>query len=193
MSNPVVVELPALLGVVVGAISTYATTSLSERSRWRRERTARWDVTRKDAYAEYGASVKKVFHVSIRIATARGLQTSVRPLPPDEDAMIALMDAESARSTAWESVLLMGDPATVAAARTWHEAVWRLGWFAQGRLTGEQAWQAALNASEQARDLFYTAARRDLGVAGEAVPTSPGSPWQREDFPAGPGEDPPRE
>ena len=36
MSNPLVQQLPALVGVAVGAIATYATTTLGEHARWRR-------------------------------------------------------------------------------------------------------------------------------------------------------------
>jgi hypothetical protein len=87
------------------------------------------------AYAEYGDAVNKVSHLASRIAAGRGFPHSVEPLTPGAEAMEALEDADGARTS--ESVLLLGDPQTVAAARTWHQAVWRLVWFAQGRLTAD--------------------------------------------------------
>jgi hypothetical protein len=123
------------------------------------------------AYAEYGDAVKKVSHLASRIAAGRGFPHSVEPLTPDAGAMEALVDADEARGRAWEPVLLLGDPQTVAAARAWHQAVWRLVWFAQGRLTAAEQWNPSIRKTEVARDAFYDCARRDLGVKGEAVPT----------------------
>lgn len=51
MNNSLIQQLPVLLGVGVGTLATYATTSLADRARWRRERTARWDEARMRAYA----------------------------------------------------------------------------------------------------------------------------------------------
>lgn len=85
--------------------------------------------------------------------------------------MEALEDADGARARVWEPVLLLGDPQTVAAARAWHQAVWRLVWFARGRLTAVEQWEPSMRETEVARDAFYDCARRDLGVRGEAVPT----------------------
>jgi hypothetical protein len=175
MSNPLLQELPALVGVGVGAVATFATTSLGEKARWRRERDERWDAARMTAYTEYGNGVKRVFSLAIRMAAARGFPHSVEPLDPDARAMEALSEAEGERTRAWESVLLLGDPETVAAARAWHQEIWRLVWYARGRLTDASEWPAALRESEEARDRFYHCARRDLGVQGEAVRT-PGLP-----------------
>jgi len=174
-------QLPTLLGVSIGAVATYAATSLSERSRWQRERSARWDVARMHAYSEYGEAVKKVFHLASRLAAARDLPHNSEPLEPNQEAMELLSNAEGERAGAWEPVLLMGDPQTVAAARSWHQAIWRVVWFAQGRLIGVDQWEVALSESERARDKFYEAARRDLGVQGAAMPTPPWPPqWMRD-------------
>lgn len=64
MSTPLVLELPALVGVAVGAVATYVTTSLGDRARWRRTRDERWDVARMEAYAEFGNAVKHVFNLA---------------------------------------------------------------------------------------------------------------------------------
>jgi hypothetical protein len=176
MSNPLVQELPVLIGVGVGALASFATTSLGDRARWRRERAARWDEARMRAYAEYGDAIKKVTHLASRIAAGRGLPHSVESLAPDAAAIEALSNAGGERARAWESVLLLGDPETVAAARAWHQAVWRLEWFATGRLTAADQWEPAMRETEVTRDRFYDCARRDLGVKGGAVPTPPWPP-----------------
>jgi len=77
--------------------------------------------------------------------------------------------------------LLLGDPETVTAARAWHQTVWRLEWFAAGRLTAADQWEPSMRDTEVARDRFYDCARRDLGVKGGAVPTPPWPPkWIRD-------------
>ncbi len=133
------------------------------------------------AYAEYGDAVKKVTHLASRITAGRGFPHSVESLAPDAGAIEALSDAGGERARAWEPVLLLGDPETVTAARAWHQAVWRLEWFATGRLTAADQWEPALRDTEVTRDRFYDCARRDLGVKGGAVPTPPWPPkWIRD-------------
>lgn len=171
MSDPLLQQLPALIGVAVGALATYATTTLGERSRWRRERDARWDDARMRAYAEYGNAVKTVSVVASRIAAGRGFPHSLEPVAPDPEALQVLENAEGERARAWESVLLLGEPRTIAAARVWHENVWQLVWFARGRLTAIEQWDPSLRRADTARDKFYDCARQDLGVKGGAVPT----------------------
>jgi hypothetical protein len=94
--------------------------------------------------------------------------------------MEALEEADGARARAWEAVLL-GDPETVASARAWHQAAWRLVWFARGRLTAPDQWEPSMRETEVTRDRFYSCARKDLGVKGQAVPTPIWPPdWVRQ-------------
>lgn len=76
-----------------------------------------------------------------RIAAGRGIPYEVEPLDSDAVAASALSEAESERARVWESVLLLGNPATVEAARVWWHEVWRFVWFARGWLTDKDQWQ----------------------------------------------------
>ncbi|MFV2102973.1 hypothetical protein [Micromonospora sp. LOL_024] len=60
-------QLPALLGVLVGAVGTILATSLTDRSRWRRSQTVRWDERRLDAYAEFARVLKEVHTIASRM------------------------------------------------------------------------------------------------------------------------------
>lgn len=72
-------QLPALIGVLLGALATYAATSATERARWRRTQSIRWDDKRLAAYADYASAVKKLSSLSVRLAAYRGIhQTSTR-------------------------------------------------------------------------------------------------------------------
>jgi hypothetical protein len=176
MSTPLAQQLPALIGVAVGSVATYVTTSLGDRTRWRRVRDERWDAARMQAYAEFGNAVKEVFHLATRIAKGRGMPYSAEPLNPDMEAISALNDAEGKRARAWESVLLLGDPETVEAGRNWWHEVWRFVWFARGWMTDTKQWEDALIVSDTARQCFYECARRDLGVKGNAAAIGPPQP-----------------
>jgi hypothetical protein len=76
-------------------------------------------------------------------------------------------------ATAWEGVLLLGDAATVTAARTWRDAVWDLALIARRDSRIVDDWDAVRAASKRARDQFYAAARKSLVVRGEPLPPSP--------------------
>jgi hypothetical protein len=176
-------QLPALIGVVVGALATYVSTSTAERARWRRQRTTRWDEARVRAYAEYGNAVKRLIHVSTELAAARGIQHSSDPVEIEE-GLRTLNAVEADRTAKWEAVLLLGEAATVAAARAWHEAAWRLEWYARGRISGQAGWEEALSQADAARQVFYHHARADLGVTGGNVPPPRWPPSWLEDIEA---------
>ncbi|MFD5101638.1 hypothetical protein [Streptomyces albidochromogenes] len=168
-------QLPALIGVVVGALGSYAVATLTERSRWRRARAERWDEKRFHTYASYATTLKDQLRVAQRIAAARGFADVTDPLDPAE-GLAQLAEAESRRAAEWESVLLVGDAESIGAARAWHEAVWNVELYARGLRDGAAGWADAVKQVSHARDTFYACARRDLGIAG---PPPPSGNWPR--------------
>jgi hypothetical protein len=116
------------------------------------------------AYAEYANAVKNLSDLSARVSAARGFPRHADPLPPDADTMKALAHAEAERGRKWEAVLLLGDPETVYAAREWHQAIWRLLYYARGWLTDADQFMPAKIEADCARDKFYDCARRDLAL-----------------------------
>src|SRR5689334_21992209 len=119
-------QLLVLLGVIVGALGSYLTTSVTERARWKRGLGTRWDDRRVEAYASYGQAVKRMIVIASQIASGRGLWADNEPLAPTQVNLDLLAAAENERAGQWETVLLLGHPSTVAAARNWHEHAWRL-------------------------------------------------------------------
>jgi len=172
-------QLIVLAGVGVGAFASYLATAATERARWKRSLDSRWDDRRVEAYASYARAVKDVINISSRIAAGRGLGNASEPLVPTQENLSLLAGAEAQRANQWETVLLLGNPETVAAARQWHEIAWRLEWFARGRLTSEQAdWGEVRSSVNDARSRFYESARKDLQVKGGRLP-DPGDFEQR--------------
>ena len=164
-------QLLVLAGVIIGALASYLTTAATERARWKRALDSRWDDRRVEAYASYARVIKDMIVISSRLAAGRGIGGSSQPLPPTPENLDLLQSAGAARASTWETVLLLGHPDTVAAARNWHESVWRLEWFARGRLAGDhEDWERARSEVNSARSLFYEAARNDLQVRGGSLP-----------------------
>ncbi|UBU08354.1 hypothetical protein [Nonomuraea gerenzanensis] len=113
---PFVDQLPALLGVVVGAVGSYAASSLTERGRWRRARTERWDSERFHSYARYAHLLKIQIHLAQRIGAARGLPRTGNPMDIEE-GLAQLDEAETNRAAEWESAVSRARDAFYAGAR----------------------------------------------------------------------------
>jgi len=86
------------------------------------------------AYAEYSVAVRRVAHLASRMAVARGFEHYAEPLPV-EHGLAKLNAASADRAARWETVLLLGSPDTVAAARAWHRCVGQYEFFAHGLLS----------------------------------------------------------
>ncbi|MFD9487378.1 hypothetical protein [Streptomyces sp. NPDC059991] len=169
-------QVATLLGVGVGAAGSYATTTLTERARWRRTQTERWHEKKFEVYARYGNALKEQIWITQRVGAALGYANVVDPLDPIEGLRL-LAEAEARRAMHWESVLLVGDVETVAAARSWHEAIWMLELHVREQRHDAQGWTRDAQRVSQKRDMFYASARRDLGVGG---PPPPSGNWPRE-------------
>jgi hypothetical protein len=153
-------QLPALLGVAVGAAATYIAAVAMERSRWRRQLAVRWDDRRLAAYVDYANALKKALAIAVGLAGQRGLHAGEVSAETYTD--LDLSQAEERRTLAWEAVLMLGSEDVVLAARTWHDCYFRLQRLALGQL-GEN-WREAVDAAAVGRRLFYQAARADLGL-----------------------------
>ncbi|MET9407459.1 hypothetical protein ABZX90_17105 [Streptomyces sp. NPDC002935] len=177
-------QLATLLAVAVGAAGSYATTTLTDRTRWRREKSDRWHEKKFDVYARYGNTLKEQIWITQRIGAALGYAHVVDPLSP-ADGLELLAAAESRRAAVWESVLLVGDVETITAARSWHEAIWTLELHVREQRHDAQGWIRDSQRVSQRRDAFYVCARRELGVAGPPPPSGNWPRhWQPQDDPA---------
>ena len=144
----------------------------------------RWDERRLEAYSEYAHAIKDVYKAASRLVTSR------RPVPLAEplDREIGLQfleEARAQRTRAWETVLLLGDAATVRAARNWREAVWQVEQIATNPELAPAEWESSISAVDRARDSFYEAARGSLAVPGGSVAQaswlSSSAPWLSSD------------
>ncbi|MGP9019476.1 hypothetical protein ACT1U9_13815 [Streptomyces sp. BR1] len=173
-------QLPALIGVVVGSTASYATQNLTERRKWKRQREERWDEKRFETYGRYANALKAQLRIAQRIGAAKGFTDVADPADPAEWLPL-LAEAESRRAEEWESVLLVGDAATIAAARRWHETIWTIELLVREGTVDNAKWTKAHQLASAARDAFYVSSRRDLGIAGAPPPSGEWPrPWRVE-------------
>ncbi|MFG3252732.1 hypothetical protein [Streptomyces sp. NPDC048172] len=173
MGGAFVEQLPALTGVVIGALGSYLAVMRGDRARFRREQAARWEERRLTAYSDFARSLKVSVSVMFRAAAHLGNDANPHPLPPDEAAP-RLSDAAESRDLAWEALLLLGAPEVVETARGWAGTVAGMERFVRDGTRDPAAWTALLAEQRAARERYYTAARHDVALA----PGHPGR-WGR--------------
>jgi hypothetical protein len=167
--NPIVAQVLTIAGVLLGAAGTFIATTTTERTRWRRARSARWDDRRLIAYVEYANAVKHMVRLCRRIAETKNLLTTGQPIDLDA-ARTALAEGETERALKWETVLLLGEPATISAARAWHEQVWHLERILRDDHPDQPSFIDAYKETMRLRNKFYAHARTDLDVASDPLP-----------------------
>ncbi|WP_327721215.1 hypothetical protein OG381_42015 [Streptomyces sp. NBC_00490] len=154
-------QLPALIGVVIGALGSYLAVVRSDGARFRREQTARWEERRLAVYADYASTLKKTVTLACRAASHLGNDPHPHPLSPEEAAPL-LAEATLARDPAGEALVLLGSPNVVEKARAWVTVVLEMEQFQRGRTRDPAAWQALVERHRVGRDGYYAAVRDDL-------------------------------
>jgi hypothetical protein len=171
--TPWTVQLVTLLGVALGALASFVSTRLVDRSRWQREEALRWDSKRIECYSEFSAAIMRFINVGYRLAASIGLPTAVAPLDPDE-GVPALANAEADLTLYWAQLLILGSPEAVRAAQDWRSEAWRLESFALGHRNDPVEFAAAAERRREARSRFYGAVRADLGITTGDIPSDLG-------------------
>ncbi|WP_405089750.1 hypothetical protein OG767_18790 [Micromonospora sp. NBC_01392] len=161
-------QLPALLGVLIGTVGTMFATGLNERTRWRRSQTVRWDERRLDAYVELTKAVKEIHAVATQML-GEHRPGARRPALAHHEGVARLAEADVRHTLAWESVLLLGDEATVRAAAEWRHAVRDIESAARDLPRPPTDVPGMVHRADVGRDRFYRAARESLGVRGGSV------------------------
>ena len=171
-------EVWTLVGVVLGAALSFSATYAAERASWLRNQAVRWDERRLSAYADYGNAVKEQVALASRIAGGRGLDHKPEPLQPSPDNLSKLADAEARRTLMAETLRLLADTDTMAAANEVRRRAEELVAFARGLRDGDSAdWDRAFAGYEDARDTYMACARRGLQVGEPRAASSPRLRW----------------
>ncbi|MGW2387499.1 hypothetical protein [Streptomyces sp. NPDC001658] len=156
-------QLPALIGVVIGACASYLVVVRGDRMRFRREQAARWEERRLTVYSDYARSVKQSVTLAYRVAAELGNDPHPHPLSLEE-ATPLLAEVTVARDPSGEALLMLGAPAVVEKAREWVVTVMAMEEFLRDGTQDPRAWQALLERQRAGRDGYYRAVRDDLGL-----------------------------
>lgn len=150
-----------LAGVAVGAVLSWGTGSLSERSRFRRERRSRLQDARVAAYADFSAAAKETMSILFRVAASRGLDAQTESMSLD-DARPLLAAAYHGREAAFERVRLIGDDAVWQAARRWVNEVYAMRRAVDDPDLTAEAWDTLVAEANAGRSEFHSVARREI-------------------------------
>ncbi|MCG5450578.1 hypothetical protein [Micromonospora hortensis] len=160
-------QILTLAAVLLGGSMSYVFTSRLERDRNRREMVIRWDIRKYEAFTDYLAAVTRMARVSGQLVRPNGWDDLAAEVEPTT-GRTALDEFESARTAAYERVVMLADRRCIDAADALNTAVWKLEWFGRAVVVDgtEQEWRAALDAYTTALDTFQQAARDNLVVPG---------------------------
>ena len=167
--NSWTVQLLTLLGVAIGALASFVTTRLVDRSRWQREEALRWDTKRLESYGEFASALQRFINIGYRITAGLGLPASGQPLDT-ATGLPALATAEGEVSVKWEQILMLGAPAVIMAAQEWRKEALHLEKFARGLLKEVAEYREAAKDRRAAQVRFYSAVRADLGITSGEIP-----------------------
>ncbi|MFF3501320.1 hypothetical protein [Streptomyces sp. NPDC003247] len=154
-------QLPALIGVVIGALGSYLALVRSDRERFRREASARWEERRLAVYADYARTLKKSVTLTYRVAAHLGNDPHPHPMSPAE-AEPLLAEATEARDPSGEALIMLGSREVVEKARVWVTTVMEMERFLREGTHDPRAWQALLERQRAGREGYYAAVRDDL-------------------------------
>ncbi len=182
--NPIVAQALTIAGVLLGSAATFFVTSATERTRWRRAQSARWDDKRLLAYSEFANAVKHMVRLCRRIAETRGLLPTGQPIDLTS-AFADFAEGETQRALKWETVMLLGEPTTISAARTWYEQVWRLERILREESPEKSAFIDAYQDAMRLRNEFYACARKDLNITSGPLPELTWKGVNSPDYPSG--------
>lgn len=147
-------QVVTLVGVLVGALTSYLATSSAERARHRRTLATRWDERKLNTYIEYASCVKEIS------SAAKRARQAAEGTDVHAEFLAVMEEAELKRSVLFETLVLLATPAAIEAAHAVNLVLWEEEIATRNRddksLNGDLI--ALMNA-------FHEQARIDLGIS----------------------------
>src|SRR5260221_5926868 len=161
--NAFMQQLPALIGVVIGALGSYVAVVRADRVRFRHERAARWEERRLAVYTEYARTLKQSVTLTYRVASHLRNDPHPHPLSPQEAAPL-MAEATAAGDPAGEALILLGSTQVVDQARAWVSVLLEMQQFLRERTHDPEAWHGLVERQREGRAGYYAAVRDDLAL-----------------------------
>lgn len=156
-------QLPALIGVVIGALGSYLAVVRGDRARFGREQAVRWEERKLTVYADYARVLKKSVTLAYRAAAHFGIDRHPHPLTPEEAGPL-VAEATGERDPAGEALILLGSPEVVERAREWVVTLMEMEAFLRSGTRDRAAWQSLVDRHRAGRAGYYAAVRDDLAL-----------------------------
>ncbi|MFJ2291984.1 hypothetical protein ACIOG7_09770 [Streptomyces sp. NPDC087894] len=150
-------QIFTLVGVLIGALTSYFATAVAERAKFRREMATRWDERKLDTYIDYLTCVKQIQRAAMEAGRAReqGRDAS--------EALAAMEESENRRSVLFETFILLSD----TAAHTVNQQTWELLRTARTPSTGTAELRPI--PLVDALNVLHDAARSDLTISSSVT------------------------
>ncbi|MFD0571786.1 hypothetical protein ACFQ0T_24395 [Kitasatospora gansuensis] len=160
-----ITQLVTIAAVVLGALTTYVTNQLMERSRRKDGLRVRWDEKKLDTYVEYVGGVRSCVYAAV---LAYEVTHDIRAMPRTEhELLMDLTEAEGRRALAFERLMMLAGDDVIEAAHAVNTATLAIDWQARRLVEGTLAdWRALHSEFFRAVNVFHEVARADLGVRG---------------------------
>jgi hypothetical protein len=108
-------QIFTLIGVALGALSSYLVTSLNERSRYRRDVATRLQERKFDAYAGYLSDVRQMVAVANRITASLGFHDRTTSPLSQEEGLPILAELTTRRTASSVTAVVVRDLGRVVA------------------------------------------------------------------------------
>ncbi|WP_331735409.1 hypothetical protein OG379_40710 (plasmid) [Streptomyces sp. NBC_01166] len=113
-------QIFTLLGVLIGALTSYFATTMAERAKFRREMATRWDERKLDTYIDYLTCIKEIQRAAMAAGRARDEGADAA------EALSDMEESENRRSVLFETFVLLSDERAATAAHTVNQRTWEL-------------------------------------------------------------------
>ncbi|AJE41468.1 hypothetical protein [Streptomyces nodosus] len=153
-------QIITLVGVLIGALTSYLATAIAERAKFRRLIATRWDERKLDTYIEYVSCIKTIQRAAMDAGRARDQRKDA------SDALAEMEESENRRSVLFETFVLLSNEKAATAAHTVNQRTWEL--LGMARIPSSGMAELRSIPLVEALNVLHEAARSDLTISGHA-------------------------
>lgn len=150
-------QIFTLVGVLIGALTSYFATTTAERAKFRREMATRWDERKLDTYIEYLSCIKEIQRAAMEAGRVRNQGADA------SDPLNEMEASENRRSILFETFILLSNEQAATAAHTVNQRTWEL--LRIARIPSSGIAELRTVPLVEALNVLHEAARSDLTIS----------------------------
>ncbi|OKK10280.1 hypothetical protein [Streptomyces sp. CB02400] len=152
-------QIITLVGVLIGALTSYFATAMAERTKLRHLMATRWDERKLDTYIEYVSCIKEIQRAAMDAGRARDQGKD------PSDALTEMEGNEKKRSILFETFVLLSDDRAATAAHAVNQRTWEL--LRTARVPSNGTAELRPIPLVEALNVLHEAARSDLTISSD--------------------------